>query len=172
MNEERVQNGGSSSQTTACPFCKHDIVEGARICPHCTSRIDEIKPQHGGTCPECKSQIDPEAIRCRFCKCWVSSYGHRSGPAPSNAFVPQMRMQGEGPEPFDDFGDHEPPWRVCRRFIDMSTFESRNGSAWRVEECDYYSTDPRKGVIQTIRRRIQLVRLSQREIDRWWAVST
>jgi hypothetical protein len=67
-----------------------------------------------------------------------------------------------------DFGGEEPPWRNCKTFVDMSTFDVRTGTAWIIEECVYRSADS-GDVLQTTRRPVRRKTLSQKEIDRWMA---
>jgi hypothetical protein len=54
-----------------CPFCRQNIVAGAKKCKHCLSAIEYANPDHGGQCPMCKEEIHPEATRCHHCKEWI-----------------------------------------------------------------------------------------------------
>jgi hypothetical protein len=161
-------NKVDSDENMPCPICKSAVSRNARVCPMCLSRIAEMIPTHGGICPQCRSNIDAEALRCLHCKSWlVAATAARTGRMTVLSMV-EDHLEDVTNENEPDFGEEEPPWRNCKTFLDMSTFDVRTGTAWVIEECVYRRAGSGE-VLETTRRPVRRRTLSQREIDRWMA---
>jgi hypothetical protein len=44
-----------------------EIRADAVVCKHCRSRVTGQAAAHGGVCPYCREDINPEATRCKHC---------------------------------------------------------------------------------------------------------
>ena len=69
-----------------------------RQCKHCGSRVPPEKPSHGGTCPYCREDIYPEAVRCKHCRSdLLNSEKDGCGCGSASQRVPSLAEDGGQP---------------------------------------------------------------------------
>lgn len=161
-------NETETGMPTRCPYCKCEVGQEARRCHHCLVNIPP-GPTHGGVCPLCTSPIDADALRCKWCKSWVSDGIALQAPS-------SVVSLGVGPEDFppwftpdEDPSDGQPPpppppprWQ-CHLVDDGATFNPRTRSLWVYEHCEDLNTGAKR--IRGVRSR----KVSRRELQQWMA---